>query len=127
MEKAAFILAYLTSKGRLPFLGLNDVIAGIRRGWPGHRVGWILLQAFYQCHRGTNPSTGWTLTLHLIWFYRKAKCLRPLFSYLHRLLYACIKGVSQQMEWLLELMGHIRNIAYGGKSEASGDTSEVCQ
>ncbi|XP_056883084.1 focadhesin [Takifugu flavidus] len=89
MEKAAFILAYLTSKARLPFLGLNDVISGIRCGWPGHRVGWILLQAFYQCHRGTNPST----------------------------------GVSQQMEWLLELMGHIRNIAYGGKAEPSGDTS----
>uniref|UniRef100_H2RQ74 Focadhesin n=1 Tax=Takifugu rubripes TaxID=31033 RepID=H2RQ74_TAKRU len=85
MEKAAFILAYLTSKGRLPFLGLNDVISGIRCGWPGHRVGWILLQAFYQCHRGTNPST----------------------------------GVSQQMEWLLELMGHIRNIAYGGKTSSA--------
>lgn len=43
------------------------------------------------------------------------------------LFYTCIKGVSQQMEWLLELMGHIRNIAYGGKSEPSGDTSAVCQ
>lgn len=31
------------------------------------------------------------------------------------------------MEWLLELMGHIRNIAYDGKSEPSGDTSAVCQ
>uniref|UniRef100_A0A674MNC5 Focadhesin n=1 Tax=Takifugu rubripes TaxID=31033 RepID=A0A674MNC5_TAKRU len=76
MEKAAFILAYLTSKGRLPFLGLNDM-----------------------------------------------KSHTALFTYLHRLLYACIKGVSQQMEWLLELMGHIRNIAYGGKAEPSGDTS----
>uniref|UniRef100_A0A674MXI4 Focadhesin n=1 Tax=Takifugu rubripes TaxID=31033 RepID=A0A674MXI4_TAKRU len=72
MEKAAFILAYLTSKGRLPFLGLNDM-----------------------------------------------KSHTALFTYLHRLLYACIKGVSQQMEWLLELMGHIRNIAYGGKTSSA--------
>lgn len=40
--------------------------------------------------------------------------------------FVCIKGVSQQMEWLLELMGHVRNIAYGGKSEPPGDTSAVC-
>uniref|UniRef100_A0A8C9XND2 Focadhesin n=1 Tax=Sander lucioperca TaxID=283035 RepID=A0A8C9XND2_SANLU len=60
MEKTCFVLAYLTSQGRVPLLGLNDVIAGVLRGWPSRRV-----------------------------------------------------GVLKRMEWLLELMGHIRNVAYG--------------
>lgn len=29
------------------------------------------------------------------------------------------------MEWLLELMGHIRNVAYGAKTVACGDTKLV--
>uniref|UniRef100_A0A671UN78 Focadhesin n=1 Tax=Sparus aurata TaxID=8175 RepID=A0A671UN78_SPAAU len=65
MEKACFILAYLTSQGRVPLLGLNDIIAGVLRGWP-------ILSRF-----------------------------------------ALVTGVSKRMEWLLELMGHIRNVAYG--------------
>uniref|UniRef100_A0A8C9XIW8 Focadhesin n=1 Tax=Sander lucioperca TaxID=283035 RepID=A0A8C9XIW8_SANLU len=79
MEKTCFVLAYLTSQGRVPLLGLNDVIAGVLRGWPSRRVGWLLLQTFYQCRLATNPNT----------------------------------GVLKRMEWLLELMGHIRNVAYG--------------
>lgn len=58
MEKSCFVLAYLTSGGRLPLLALNDVIAGALRGWPSHRVGWILLQAFHQRQRAVSPSTG---------------------------------------------------------------------
>uniref|UniRef100_A0A8C9XL92 Focadhesin n=1 Tax=Sander lucioperca TaxID=283035 RepID=A0A8C9XL92_SANLU len=78
-RKTCFVLAYLTSQGRVPLLGLNDVIAGVLRGWPSRRVGWLLLQTFYQCRLATNPNT----------------------------------GVLKRMEWLLELMGHIRNVAYG--------------
>lgn len=58
MEKSCFVLAYLTSQGRLPFLALNDVIAGVLRGWPSQRVGWLLLQTFHQCHRAANATTG---------------------------------------------------------------------
>nr|XP_046235770.1 focadhesin isoform X2 [Scatophagus argus]XP_046235771.1 focadhesin isoform X2 [Scatophagus argus] len=87
MEKTCFILAYLTSQGRVPLLGLNDVIAGVLRGWPSHKVGWLLMQSFYQCRLSTNPNT----------------------------------GVLKRMEWLLELMGHIRNVAYGATSVACGD------
>ncbi|XP_061566446.1 focadhesin isoform X2 [Cololabis saira] len=87
MEKTCFVLAYLTSQGRVPLLGLNDVIAGVLRGWPGRRVGWLLLQAFYQCRLATSPYT----------------------------------GVARRMEWLLELMGHIRNVAYGATAVACGD------
>uniref|UniRef100_A0A667XYM1 Focadhesin n=1 Tax=Myripristis murdjan TaxID=586833 RepID=A0A667XYM1_9TELE len=79
MEKTCFVLAYLTSQGRVPLLSLNDVIAAVLRGWPSHRVGWLLLQTFYQCRLAASPNT----------------------------------GVSKRMEWLLELMGHIRNVAYG--------------
>ncbi|XP_076581516.1 focadhesin [Chaetodon auriga] len=82
MEKTCFILAYLTSQGRVPLLGLNDVIAGVLRGWPSRRVGWLLLQTFYQCRLAKSPHT----------------------------------GVSKRMEWLLELMGHVRNVAYGATS-----------
>ncbi|XP_037614520.1 focadhesin [Sebastes umbrosus] len=88
MEKTCFILAYLTSRGRVPLLGLNDVIAGVLRGWPSSRVGWLLLQTFYQSRLATNPNT----------------------------------GVSKRMEWLLELMGHMRNVAYGATSVTCGDT-----
>ncbi|XP_056225710.1 focadhesin isoform X1 [Seriola aureovittata] len=88
MEKTCFILAYLTSQGRVPLLGLNDIIAGVLRGWPSRRVGWILLQTFYQCRLATSSNT----------------------------------GISRRMEWLLELMGHIRNVAYGATSVTCGDT-----
>ncbi|KAJ3584901.1 hypothetical protein NHX12_013624 [Muraenolepis orangiensis] len=79
MEKSCFTLAFLTSRGRLPLLSLNDVVGGVLRGWPGPRVGWLLLQTFYQC-------------------------------------------VPKQTEWLLELMGHIRNVAYGSASVECADT-----
>ncbi|XP_010766512.1 focadhesin-like [Notothenia coriiceps] len=91
MEKTCFVLAYLTSRGRVPLLGLNDVIAGVLQGWPQHRVGWLLLQTFYQCRLATNPNT----------------------------------GVSKRLEWLLELMGHIRNVAYGATPVTCGDTKQA--
>uniref|UniRef100_A0A667XPB0 Focadhesin n=1 Tax=Myripristis murdjan TaxID=586833 RepID=A0A667XPB0_9TELE len=72
----------------IPLLSLNDVIAAVLRGWPSHRVGWLLLQTFYQCRLAASPNT----------------------------------GVSKRMEWLLELMGHIRNVAYGAASVTCGDT-----
>ncbi|AWO95702.1 putative focadhesin isoform 2 [Scophthalmus maximus] len=88
MEKTCFILAYLTSQGRVPLLGLNDIIAGVLRGWPSQRIGWLLLQTFYQCRLATGSNT----------------------------------VVSKRLEWLLELMGHIRNVAYGATSVQCGDT-----
>ncbi|CAG5897235.1 unnamed protein product [Menidia menidia] len=88
MEKTCFLLSYLTSQGRLPLLSLNDVIAGVLRGWPSRRVGWLLLLTFYQSGLAAGPNT----------------------------------GVSKQMEWLLELMGHIRNVAYGATPVDCGDT-----
>uniref|UniRef100_A0A8C4NVA7 DUF3730 domain-containing protein n=1 Tax=Dicentrarchus labrax TaxID=13489 RepID=A0A8C4NVA7_DICLA len=88
MEKTCFILAYLTAQGRVPLLGLNDIIAGVLRGWPSCRVGWLLMQTFYQCRLAASSNT----------------------------------GVSKRMEWLLELMGHIRNVAYGATSVPCGDT-----
>ncbi|XP_035531603.1 focadhesin [Morone saxatilis] len=87
MEKTCFILAYLTAQGRVPLLGLNDIIAGVLRGWPSRRVGWLLMQTFYQCRLAASSNT----------------------------------GVSKRMEWLLELMGHIRNVAYGATSVPCGD------
>ncbi|XP_069034005.1 focadhesin isoform X1 [Embiotoca jacksoni] len=91
MEKSCFVLSYLTSRGRVPLLGLNDVIAGVLRGWPSRRVGWLLLQTFYQCRLAASSNT----------------------------------GVSKRMEWLLELMGHIRNVAYGTASVTCGDTKQA--
>lgn len=58
MEKTGFILAHLTSQGRVPLLGLNDVIAAVLRGWSSHKVGWLLLQTFYQCRLAASPNTG---------------------------------------------------------------------
>ncbi|CDQ62411.1 unnamed protein product [Oncorhynchus mykiss] len=91
MEKTSFILAHLTSQGRVPLLGLNDVIAAVLRGWSSHKVGWLLLQTFYQCRLAASPNT----------------------------------GVSKRMEWLLELMGLIRNVAYGVTAVKCGDTRQA--
>uniref|UniRef100_A0A673AN39 Focadhesin n=1 Tax=Sphaeramia orbicularis TaxID=375764 RepID=A0A673AN39_9TELE len=87
MEKSCFILAFLTSQGRVPLLGLNDVIAGVLRGWPSRRIGWLLLQTFYQCRLAASSNT----------------------------------GVSKRLEWLLELMGHVRNVAYGASAVTCGE------
>lgn len=39
----------------------------------------------------------------------------------------CPSGVSKRMEWLQELMGHIRNVAYGAASVTGGDPKLVCE
>lgn len=58
MEKTCFILAYLTSQGRIPLLALNDIITGVLHGWPSRKISWLLCQTFYQCRLVTNPNTG---------------------------------------------------------------------
>ncbi|CAN9509782.1 unnamed protein product [Ophioblennius macclurei] len=87
MEKTCLVLCYLTSRGRIPLLGLNDVIAAVVRSRPSRRVGWLLLQTFYQCRLATGSNT----------------------------------GVTNRMQWLLELMGLVRNVAYGASSVPCGD------
>ncbi|CAM4516532.1 unnamed protein product [Leuciscus chuanchicus] len=82
VEKTAFILSYLTSKGRVPLLGLNDVISTILRVGNKKQISWLLLQGLHQSRFASSPNT----------------------------------GVAKRMEWLLELMGHIRNVAYGSPS-----------
>ncbi|KAA8579271.1 hypothetical protein FQN60_017487 [Etheostoma spectabile] len=108
MEKTCFVLAYLTSQGRVPLLGLNDVIAGVLRGWPSRRVGWLLLQVFYQCRLATNPNTG------------EARNKSTFGAGELLMLRSC-----HRMEWLLELMGHIRNVAYGATPVTCGDTKRA--
>lgn len=63
VEKACFVLAFLTSQGRLPLLSLNDVITGVLCGWSSCRLAWILLQAFYQCRLTAGTSTGQSAAL----------------------------------------------------------------
>lgn len=58
MEKTCFILAYLTSQGRIPLLALNGIIMGVLHGWPSRKISWLLCQTFYQCRLVTNPNTG---------------------------------------------------------------------
>ncbi|XP_073669467.1 focadhesin [Paramisgurnus dabryanus] len=82
LEKTAFILSYLISKGRVPLLGLNDVISTILQMGNKERISWLLLQGLHQSRFASSANT----------------------------------GVSKRMEWLLELMGHIRNVAYGSSS-----------
>ncbi|KAG7462013.1 hypothetical protein MATL_G00197400 [Megalops atlanticus] len=93
LEKTGFIMAYLSSQGRIPLLGLNDVIATALRASQRERerISWLLLQSFYQSRLAANPNT----------------------------------GVLKRMEWLLELMGHVRNVAYGTTPVKSGDTRQA--
>ncbi|XP_061106929.1 focadhesin [Conger conger] len=91
VEKMGFVLAYLSSQGRVPLLGLNDVIGVAVRGAQREEVSWLLLQSFYQARLASGPNT----------------------------------GVMKRLEWLLELMGHIRNVAYGTTPVGCGDTREA--
>lgn len=90
LEKTAFILSYLISKGRVPLLGLNDVISTILQMGNKERISWLLLQGLHQSRFASSANT----------------------------------GVSKRMEWLLELMGHIRNVAYGSSSVKCVNVSE---
>uniref|UniRef100_A0AAY4E1W4 Focadhesin n=1 Tax=Denticeps clupeoides TaxID=299321 RepID=A0AAY4E1W4_9TELE len=90
LEKAGFILAYLSSQGRVPLLGLNDVITVALQHPSKEGMGWILHQCLYQSRLTLNPYT----------------------------------GVSKRMEWLLELMGHIRNVAYRATTVMSPSATE---
>ncbi|XP_076145672.1 focadhesin [Alosa pseudoharengus] len=91
VEKAAFTLALLASQGRVPLLGLNDVINTSLGLANRDRVGWLLLQCLYQSRFASGPNT----------------------------------GVAKRMEWLLELMGHIRNVAYGATTVKCDRTTEA--
>ncbi|XP_046905306.1 focadhesin isoform X3 [Hypomesus transpacificus] len=61
VEKTCFVLAHLTSQGRVPLLGLNSVISAVLHGWPSQRVGWLLLQTFHQCRLASSPNTDDTI------------------------------------------------------------------
>ncbi|KAL4641587.1 focadhesin [Arapaima gigas] len=91
LEKTGFVLAYLSSQGRVPLLGLNDIIATAVKGSQQEEIIWILTQSFYQSRLASNPNT----------------------------------GVLKRMEWLLELMGHLRNVAYGTTPVKCGDPKQA--
>uniref|UniRef100_A0A8C9QX52 Focadhesin n=1 Tax=Scleropages formosus TaxID=113540 RepID=A0A8C9QX52_SCLFO len=91
LEKAGFVLACLSSQGRVPLLALNDIIATALMRSRQEEVIWMLKQSFYQSRLVSNPNT----------------------------------GVLKRMEWLLELMGHLRNIAYGTTPVKSGDPKQA--
>ncbi len=63
VEKTAFILSYLTSKGRVPLLGLNDVINTILQVGIKKRISWLLLQALHQSRFASSPNTGMLIIL----------------------------------------------------------------
>ncbi|KAK1796967.1 hypothetical protein P4O66_008362 [Electrophorus voltai] len=125
LEKTAFILSYFSSKGRIPLLGLNDVISTVLLGSQSgkrEQISWLLLQCFYQSRLASSPNTGKQnvsraniLSILMMWlckgfFYMlSTKATRPP----RGLDCPPEYGVSKRMEWLLELMGHIRNVAYG--------------
>ncbi|XP_060730282.1 focadhesin [Tachysurus vachellii] len=90
VEKTAFILSYLSSKGRIPLLGLNDIISTILQKGKPEQISWLLMQCFYQSRLASNPNT----------------------------------GVTKRMEWLLELMGHIRKVLYGAPTVQSVNARE---
>ncbi|KAI4896365.1 hypothetical protein NFI96_023028, partial [Prochilodus magdalenae] len=90
VEKTAFILSYFSSKGRIPLLGLNDVISTVLQKGENGKISWLLLQCLYQSRLASGPNT----------------------------------GVSKRMEWLLELMGHIRKVAYGAPSVKCSNIKE---
>ncbi|MBN3321520.1 FOCAD protein, partial [Atractosteus spatula] len=91
LVKTGFTMAYLVSQGRVPLLGLNDVIAAAIGSCHQEAVSSLLVRSFYQSRLAASPST----------------------------------GVLKRMEWLLELMGHIRNVAYGSTPVENGDVKQA--
>ncbi|KAM4809794.1 focadhesin [Rhinophrynus dorsalis] len=78
IEKAAFVLVYLITQGRLPLSYLSNIIGVAVECKEKQAVTWMLLQAFYQVRITSHPNT----------------------------------GVLKRMEWLLDFIGHIRNVVY---------------
>nr|XP_015200548.1 PREDICTED: focadhesin [Lepisosteus oculatus] len=91
LVKTGFTMAYLVSQGRVPLLGLNDVIAAAIGSCHQEAVSSLLVRSFYQSRLAASPNT----------------------------------GVLKRMEWLLELMGHIRNVAYGSTPVENGDVKQA--
>ncbi|XP_038660548.1 focadhesin [Scyliorhinus canicula] len=91
IAKATFIRAYLVSRGRVPLLCFNDIIATAVGSSQLGTVTWIMLQSFYQSRLMSHQNT----------------------------------GVIKRMEWLLELMGHIRNVAHGSAPMQNADPKEA--
>ncbi|TRZ00205.1 hypothetical protein DNTS_014976, partial [Danionella cerebrum] len=58
VEKTAFILSYLVSKGRVPLLALNDVISTIHQVGTKKPIIWLLLQALHQSRFASGSNTG---------------------------------------------------------------------
>lgn len=53
------------------------------------------------------------LEYYSLWGFFLSPCVVCLFFF--------VLGVLKRMEWLLELMGHIRNVTYGATSVPCGD------
>uniref|UniRef100_A0AAQ5XFT3 DUF3730 domain-containing protein n=1 Tax=Amphiprion ocellaris TaxID=80972 RepID=A0AAQ5XFT3_AMPOC len=83
MEKTCFVLAYLTSRGRVPLLFTPFFLFKFV----------VMFQSMHWC------------VADILYY----STLAELICYVGLLF---VTGVSKRMEWLLELMGHIRNMAY---------------
>lgn len=128
MEKTAFILSYLSSKGRIPLLGLNDIISTILQKENPKQTSWLLMQCFYQSRLASNPNTGKWNTSHIshsvaLLSNRKSWVLHCIFDQCYPIF--VISGVPKRMEWLLELMGHIRKVLYGAPTVQCDNAKEV--
>uniref|UniRef100_A0A3P8SQ34 Focadhesin n=1 Tax=Amphiprion percula TaxID=161767 RepID=A0A3P8SQ34_AMPPE len=95
MEKTCFVLAYLTSRGRVPLLFTPFFLFKFV----------VMFQSMHWC------------VADILYY----STLAELICYVGLLF---VTGVSKRMEWLLELMGHIRNVAYGATAVACGDATD---
>lgn len=91
VEKATLVIVYLVSQGRVPFIGLNDILRVTVGCSQKEAVSWMLFQSFFQARLITHQNT----------------------------------GVLARVEWLLELMGHIRNVAYGSTPVSNASIKEA--
>ncbi|CAK6434056.1 unnamed protein product [Pipistrellus nathusii] len=82
LEKVSFVRLYLVSQGRLPLMGVNDMLSVAAQHRERDALAWVILHSLYHARIVSHANT----------------------------------GVLKRMEWLLELMGYIRNIAYQSTS-----------
>ncbi|TSK82223.1 Focadhesin [Bagarius yarrelli] len=144
VEKTAFILCYLSSKGRIPLLGLNDIISTVLQKRKPEQISWLLMQCFYQSRLASNPNTGkcnispsvpipYIVPILFLYFITKVfipeKSVEALIAVrlqqLNIFFPQNYRSVSKRMEWLLELMGHIRKVLYGAPTIQCVDAKEA--
>lgn len=58
LEKAAFVRLYLVSQGRLPLMGVNDMLGAVAQHREKDALAWVILHSLYHARIVSHANTG---------------------------------------------------------------------